>query len=334
MPLFCTAPTSSRLPTPGHQVMFATNSLPVSLFSGRANEALAERISEAYGKKLGQVTIRNFADGEVYVRYEESIRGADLFIIQSTPPPAETWMELLLMIDAARRASVARITAVIPYFGYARQDRKDQPRVPITARLLANMLTTAGLDRVLTMDLHASQIQGFFDIPVDHLYGSTVFEEFFEMQPMENLVVVAPDVGASKVARAYAKRLGADLALIDKRRPEANIAEVMNIIGEVDGRNCLLIDDMVDTAGTLCSAAQALREAGALDIQAFCTHPLLSGPALQRIEDSELSRLIVTDTVPLKKSSSKIHVISVAPLFADAIHRIFANESVSTLFVE
>ncbi|MCH8030728.1 MAG: ribose-phosphate pyrophosphokinase [Bacteroidetes bacterium] len=314
--------------------MFATNGLPVSLFSGRANAALAERIADEYGKQLGQVTIRNFADGEVYVRYEESIRGADLFIIQSTPPPAETWMELLLMIDAARRASATRITAVIPYFGYARQDRKDQPRVPITARLLANMLTTAGVDRVLTMDLHASQIQGFFDIPVDHLYGSTVFEEFFEMQPMENLVVVAPDVGASKVARAYAKRLGADLALIDKRRPEANIAEVMNIIGEVDGRNCLLIDDMVDTGGTLCSAAQALREAGALDIQAFCTHPLLSGPALQRIEDSELSRLIVTDTVPLKKSSSKIHVISVAPLFADAIHRIFANESVSTLFVE
>ena len=314
--------------------MFATNGLPVSLFSGRANAALAERIADEYGKQLGQVTIRNFADGEVYVRYEESIRGADLFIIQSTPPPAETWMELLLMIDAARRASATRITAVIPYFGYARQDRKDQPRVPITARLLANMLTTAGVDRVLTMDLHASQIQGFFDIPVDHLYGSTVFEEFFEMQPMENLVVVAPDVGASKVARAYAKRLGADLALIDKRRPEANIAEVMNIIGEVDGRNCLLIDDMVDTGGTLCSAAEALREAGALDIQAFCTHPLLSGPALERVEDSELSRLIVTDTVPLKQSSSKIHVISVAPLFADAIHRIFAGESISTLFVE
>ncbi len=314
--------------------MFAANGLPVSLFSGRANAALAERIADAYGKQLGQVTIRNFADGEVYVRYEESIRGADLFIIQSTPPPAETWMELLLMIDAARRASATRITAVIPYFGYARQDRKDQPRVPITARLLANMLTTAGVDRVLTMDLHASQIQGFFDIPVDHLYGSTVFEKFFEMQPMENLVVVAPDVGASKVARAYAKRLGADLALIDKRRPEANIAEVMNIIGEVDGRNCLLIDDMVDTGGTLCSAAEALREAGALDIQAFCTHPLLSGPALERIEDSELSRLIVTDTIPLKRTSSKIHVISVAPLFADAIHRIFADESISTLFVE
>ena len=314
--------------------MFATNGLPVSLFSGRANAALAERIADEYGKQLGQVTIRNFADGEVYVRYEESIRGADLFIIQSTPPPAETWMELLLMIDAARRASATRITAVIPYFGYARQDRKDQPRVPITARLLANMLTTAGVDRVLTMDLHASQIQGFFDIPVDHLYGSTVFEEFFEMQPMENLVVVAPDVGASKVARAYAKRLGADLALIDKRRPEANIAEVMNIIGEVDGRNCLLIDDMVDTGGTLCSGAEALREAGALDIQAFCTHPLLSGPALERIEDSELSRLIVTDTIPLKRTSSKIHVISVAPLFADAIHRIFADESISTLFVE
>ncbi len=320
--------------------MSASNSLPVSLFAGRANPALAERIAEAYGKqlgqesKLGQVSIRNFADGEVYVRYEESIRGAELFIIQSTPPPAEHWMELLLMIDAARRASAARVTAVIPYFGYARQDRKDQPRVPITARLMANMLTTAGVDRVLTMDLHASQIQGFFDIPVDHLYGSAVFEEFFAMQPMENLVVVAPDVGASKVARAYAKRLSADLALIDKRRPETNVAEVMNIIGDIEGRNCLLIDDMVDTAGTLCSAAKALREAGALDIQAFCTHPLLSGAAVERIEASELSRLIVTDTVPLKKASSKIHVISVAPLFADAIHRIYADQSISTLFVE
>ena len=314
--------------------MFTSYNLPVSLFAGRTNAALAERTAEAYGKQLGEVTIRNFADGEVYVRYEESIRGADLFIIQSTPPPAETWMELLLMIDAARRASATRITAVIPYFGYARQDRKDQPRVPITARLLANMLTTAGVDRVLTMDLHASQIQGFFDIPVDHLYGRAVFEEFFEMQPMDNLVVVAPDVGASKVARAYAKRLGADLALIDKRRPEANVAEVMNIIGAVEGRNCLLIDDMVDTAGTLCSAALALSEAGALDIQAFCTHSLLSGSASERIEVSQLSRLIVTDTVPLKSASSKIHVISVAPLFADAIHRIYADESISTLFVE
>lgn len=314
--------------------MFASHSYPVTLFAGRANPALAQGIAGEYGLPLGEVTIKEFADGEIYVRYEESIRGAHIFLIQSTPAPAANWLELLLLIDAGRRASASHITAVIPYFGYARQDRKDQPRVPITARLLANMLTTAGVDRVLTMDLHAAQIQGFFDIPVDHLYGNVVFEEFFAQDPLDNLVVVAPDVGASKIARAYAKRLGADLALIDKRRPEANVAEVMNIIGDVDGRNCLLIDDMVDTAGTLCSGAKALRDAGALDIQAFCTHALLSGPAYDRIESSEISRLIVTDTIPLPRESDRIEVITVAPLFADAIRRINSDESISTLFVE
>ncbi|HYE94608.1 MAG TPA: ribose-phosphate pyrophosphokinase [Rubricoccaceae bacterium] len=314
--------------------MLNGHDFPISVFAGRSNPALARAIAAAMGRELGQVTVKNFSDGEIYVRYEESIRGTDLFIIQSTPPPADTWMELLLMIDAARRASAARITAVIPYFGYARQDRKDQPRVSIAAKVLANMLTTAGVDRVLTMDLHAAQIQGFFDLPVDHLYGSAVFEEYVAERALDNLVVVAPDVGASKVARAYAKRLGADLALIDKRRPEANVAEVMNIIGEVEGKNCLIIDDMVDTAGTLVSGAQALRDAGALDIQAFCTHALLSGPAYDRIESSALSRLIVTDTVPLRRASEKVEVISVAPLFADALHRIYADESVSTLFVE
>lgn len=313
--------------------------LPVSIFAGRSNPALARRIAEAYGATLGAVTLRNFSDGEIYVRYEESIRGTDLFIIQSTPPPAEHWMELFLMVDAARRASAARITAVIPYFGYARQDRKDQPRVSIAARMIARMLEQAGVDRVLTMDLHAAQIQGFFDVPVDHLYGSAVFEAFCDdggLGPAfrENLVVVAPDVGASKVARAYAKRLGADLALIDKRRPEANVAEVMNVIGEVEGRNCLIIDDMLDTAGTLTSGARALTDAGALDVQAFCTHALLSGPAFDRIEDSPLSRVIVTDSVPLQQASDKIEVISVAPLFAESIHRIGTDESISTLFVD
>jgi ribose-phosphate pyrophosphokinase len=312
--------------------MFNHQDLPISLFAGRSNPALAAAIAEHAGRPLGQVTLKNFADGEVYVRYEESIRGTDLFVIQSTPPPAENWMELLLMVDAARRASAARITAVVPYFGYARQDRKDQPRVSIAARLLADMLQTAGVERVLTMDLHAAQIQGFFDVPVDHLYGSAVFEDHYTDR--DNLVVVAPDVGASKIARAYAKRLGADLALIDKRRPDANVAEVMNIIGDVRGRNCLLIDDMVDTAGTLCSAAQALREAGALRIEAFATHALLSGPAHDRIEAAPLERLIVTDTVPLRRTSDRIEVISVAPLFADAIRRIYADESISTLFVE
>ncbi len=339
--------------------------LPVSLFAGRSNPALARRIAQAGGWRLGEVTLRNFSDGEIYVRYEESIRGTDLFIVQSTPPPADHWMELMLMIDAARRASAARITAVIPYFGYARQDRKDQPRVSIAARMIARMLEQAGVDRVLTMDLHAAQIQGFFDIPVDHLYGSVVFEQWLDDNTLasaagppaggdgrpagapppadparqsarafrDNLVVVAPDVGASKIARAYAKRLGAGLALIDKRRPEANVAEVMNVIGDVDGRNCLLIDDMCDTAGTLTSGAQALADSGALDVQAFCTHPLLSGPALDRIEASPLSRVIVTDSIPLERASDKIEVISVAPLFAESIHRIGSDESISTLFV-
>ena len=314
--------------------MLAHTDLPITLFAGRSNPALARAIAEHSKRPLGQVTLKNFADGEIYVRYEESIRGTDLFIIQSTPPPADHWMELFLMIDAARRASAARITAVIPYFGYARQDRKDQPRVSIAARMIAQMLQQAGVERVLTMDLHAAQIQGFFDVPVDHLYGSVVFEQHFEKSPMDNLVVVAPDVGASKVARAYAKRLRADLALIDKRRPKANVAEVMNIIGEVEGRNCLLIDDMCDTAGTLTSAADALKRNGALDVQAFCTHALLSGPAIERIEASALSRMVVTDTIPLRQTSDKIEVISVAPLFADAIHRIYADESISTLFVE
>ncbi|MEM6328086.1 MAG: ribose-phosphate pyrophosphokinase [Bacteroidota bacterium] len=314
---------------------------PTMLFAGRCNPALARRIADEAPEfgGLRDITIRNFSDGEIYVRYEESIRGAEVFLIQPTPPPADHWMELLLMVDAARRASARTITAVIPYFGYSRQDRKDQPRVSIASRMLARMLEEAGVDRVLTMDLHAAQIQGFFDVPVDHLYGSVVFEEYLTRHPLSesfrhDLVVVAPDVGASKVARAYAKRLGADLALIDKRRPEANQVEIMNIIGEVHGRDCLLIDDLVDTAGTLTSAADALRNAGALDIQAFCTHPLLSGPAFERIEESALSRLIVTDTIPLQRESDKVEVISVAPLFADAIHRIYTDESISTLFAD
>lgn len=320
--------------------MSTLHDFPIMLFAGRCTPALAERIAEdTECSGLSGITLRNFSDGEIYVRYDESIRGHEVFIIQSTPPPADHWMELLLMVDAARRASAKNITAVIPYFGYARQDRKDQPRVSIAARMLARMLEEAGVDRVLTMDLHAAQIQGFFDIPVDHLYGSVVFEEWLDTNPLgaafrENLVVVAPDVGASKVARAYAKKLGADLALIDKRRPQANEVEIMNIIGDVKGRNCLLIDDLVDTAGTLTSGADALHAAGALEIQAFCTHAILSGPAFERIEASALTRLIVTDTVPLRRQSDKIEVISVAPLFADAIHRIYTDESISTLFDE
>lgn len=307
---------------------------PLAIFAGRSNLALARAIAEKYGTKLGDVTIKSFSDGELYVKYQQSIRGADVFIVQSTPPPGDNIVELLLLIDAARRASAARITAVIPYFGYARQDRKDQPRVSIASKLLANLLTTTGTDRVLTMDLHAPQIQGFFDIPLDHLYASSVFIEYMSSNPMEDLVVVAPDVGSLKMARAYSKRLHAGLAFVDKRRPSQNVAEVMNIIGEVKDKNILLVDDLIDTAGTITNAAVALKERGAKRIMASSTHPILSGPAYQRIDDSPIDRFLVTDTVPLKKPSEKIIVLSVAGLFADSIRRIYTDDSISTLFDE
>lgn len=308
------------------------NDHPVAIFGGRSNPALAQKIAEAYGTTLGEVTIRDFADGEIYVRYEESIRGADLFIIQSTHPRADNWMELLLLIDAAKRASAERVTAVIPYFGYARQERKDQPRVSIASKLMANMLTTAGVDRILTMELHAAQIQGFFDVPVDHLYGSDVIIDHVHQFDMDDVMVVAPDVGALKMARAYAKRLGVSLAVIDKRRPTQNESRVMNVIGDVDGKNLIIIDDIVDTAGTLTRAAQALKEDGALTIMAACTHALLSGPAYDRIEASPIERLIITDTIPLKRPSGDIEVVSVAGHFAKAIRHIYTDRSVSTLF--
>jgi len=308
------------------------NDNPVAIFGGRSNPALAQKIAESYGTTLGEVTIRDFADGEIYVRYEESIRGADLFIIQSTHPTADNWMELLLLIDAAKRASAERVTAVIPYFGYARQERKDQPRVSIASKLMANMLTTAGVDRILTMELHAAQIQGFFDVPVDHLYGSDVVIDHVRQFNLDDFMVVAPDVGALKMARAYAKRLGVNLAVIDKRRPTQNESRVMNIIGDVDGKDVIIIDDIVDTAGTLTRAAQALKEDGALTIMASCTHALLSGPAYDRIEGSPIERLIITDTIPLKRPSENIEVVSVAGHFAKAIRHIYTDRSVSTLF--
>ncbi|MFB6279738.1 MAG: ribose-phosphate diphosphokinase [Salinibacter sp.] len=312
----------------------SSNDNRVAIFGGRSNPALAQKIAEAYGTTLGDLTIRDFADGEIYVHFEESIRGADLFIIQSTHPTADNWMELLLLIDAAKRASAERVTAVIPYFGYARQERKDQPRVSIAAKLMANMLTSAGVDRILTMELHASQIQGFFDVPVDHLYGSTVLIDHVRELGLENFVVLAPDVGGLKMARSYAERLGVNLALVDKRRPRQNEAQVMNVIGDVEGKNVLIIDDIVDTAGTLTRAASALRDRGALDIMAACTHGLLSGPAYDRIEDSPLERLIITDTIPLKRPSDSIDVVSVSNLFAKAIRHIYTDRSVSTLFTE
>lgn len=310
------------------------NGTPITIFSGRSNPALAADVAAQCGQASGAITIKNFADGEIYVKYEESIRGTDLFIIQSTPPPADHWMELLLMVDAAKRASAARITAVIPYFGYARQDRKDVPRVSIAAKLCANLLHRAGVDRILTMDLHAPQIQGFFDVPVDHLYGSRLFIEYMREVNVADLVVVAPDVGASKRARAYASLLQCDMAIIDKRRPRQNEVEVMNVIGTVEGKNVLIVDDLIDTAGTLTRAAQALRDKGALDIVAACTHPLLSGPAYERIDASPLTRLLVTNTIALQQHSDKIEVLNVAGYFADAIERINCDASVSTLFAE
>lgn len=305
---------------------------PLAIFSGTSNPALARAIAKEYGTTLGNVTLKRFSDGELYVKFEQSIRGEDIYIVQPTPPPSDNIIELLLMLDAAKRASVKRVTAVIPYFGYARQDRKDRPRVSIGSKLMANLLVEAGADRVLTMDLHAAQIQGFFDIPLDHLYASRVFIDHLSKHLIENLVVVAPDVGSLKMSRSYAKKLGASLAFIDKRRPNANESEIMNIIGEVEARNVLIVDDMIDTAGTLTNAAVAMKKRGALSIVAMCTHPILSGPAFQRIEDSPIDGLLVSDTIPLRQPSNKIKVLSVANIFAEAIQRIHTNDTISALF--
>ncbi|MCL4539904.1 MAG: ribose-phosphate pyrophosphokinase [Bacteroidetes bacterium] len=304
----------------------------IKIFSGRSNPDLAEKIAHEIGEPLGEREIMNFSDGEIWAKYSDNIRGSDVFIIQCTFPPAENLMELLIMIDAAKRASASRVTAVIPYFGYARQDRKDQPRVAITSKLVANLLTEAGAERVLTMDLHAAQIQGFFDIPVDHLYSSAVFVKYIKELKIPNLVVVSPDVGGIKFARAYATRLDADLVLIDKRRPKANVAEVVNIIGDVKGKNVLIVDDLIDTAGTFTAGVNALKAAGANDIYGACTHPVFSGNAIEKIESSPIKKLIISDTVPLKKASDKIEVKSVARLFAEAIRRTYQNESISSLF--
>lgn len=305
------------------------------IFAGRSNIQLSRKIVSHIGLRLGQCEIRTFSDGEIWVKYSENIRGCDVFIIQSTNPPADNLMELLILIDAAKRASARRVTAVIPYFGYARQDRKDQPRVSITAKLVANLITVAGADRVITMDLHAPQIQGYFDIPVDHLYSSAVFVPFFLRKKIPSLTVVSPDVGGIKMARAFAKRLGADLILIDKRRPKQNQAEVMNIIGNVEGRNLLIVDDLIDTAGTFCNAVNALKKAGAKDVYGACTHPLLSGCAVDRMSKVDVSKVFVTDTIALNVKGAafgKLDVQSVANVFAQAIKRAHKNQSISSLF--
>jgi ribose-phosphate pyrophosphokinase len=307
---------------------------PLTMLAGSANPLLAEKVANTLGLALGDTTIRRFADGEIFVRINENIRGADVFILQPTPPPADTILELLLLIDAARRASAARITAVIPYFGYARQDRKDQPRVAIGAKLVANMIVAAGADRVLGIDFHQHQLQGFFDIPVDHLYAAPVFTRYFREKSLANLVVVAPDVGGAKMARGFAKRLNASIGIIDKRRPTANVAEVLHVIGEVDGRDCLLADDLIDTGGTLTEAVRALKSHGARDVYCCATHALLSGPAVERLAASEVKEVVVTDTIaiPDSKRFPQLTVLPVGDLIARAIKHTHLNQSVSSLF--
>lgn len=306
----------------------------VRLLTGNSNRPLAEKISKHIGIALSDAHVGRFSDAEVIVQIKENIRGCDVFIIQSTNAPAENLMELLIMIDAARRASASRITAVVPYYGYGRQDRKDRPRVSITAKLVANMITAAGASRVLLMDLHASQIQGFFDIPSDHLYSSRIFNEYFRLNPIPNAVAITPDVGSIKMARSFAEKLDYALAIVDKRRPAPNKAEVMNIIGNVQGKNVVIRDDMADTAGTLVNAAQALKEHGAEEIFACCTHGVFSGNSYERIEESPIKKLLVSDSINFDPSGrcSKIQILSMCELFAEAIKRIAGGESVSSLF--
>ncbi len=309
----------------------------MKIFSGNANPALAQEICDHLSVPLAKATVKTFSDGEIMVEIKENVRGRDVFVVQSTCQPAnQNLMELLVMIDALKRASAARITAVIPYFGYARQDRKVAPRTPITSKLVADLITTAGAQRVLCVDLHAGQIQGFFDIPVDHLYAAPVVLEDIKSRFPNDVVVVSPDAGGTERARAFAKRLNAGLAIIDKRRSAANVSEVMHIIGDVDGKTCIIVDDMIDTAGTLCQAAAALKAHGAGDVYATATHPVLSGPAIERINDSALKEVLISNTIPAEekaKQCPRLRIVSVAKLLAEAINRIHGDESVSSLFV-
>jgi ribose-phosphate pyrophosphokinase len=309
----------------------------IEIFTGTAHPALAQEICAHLGIEMGAADVRQFADGEIRLQINENVRGADVFVIQPTCAPVErNLMELLLMMDALKRASAERITAVLPYYGYARQDRKDKPRVPISARLVAAVLETAGASRVLTLDLHAAQIQGFFDIPVDHLFASPVMIEYYRSSMSADWTVVSPDAGGVERARAFAKRLSAPLAIIDKRREEANVTEVMNVVGDVRGRHCLLVDDLIDTAGTLVKGAEALMRSGASGVSACATHAVLSGPAVARIEESDLQEVVFTNSIPLSKegqASEKIKSLSVAPLLAEAIKSIHEETSVSVLFI-
>jgi ribose-phosphate pyrophosphokinase len=313
------------------------DSYGLKVFCGNANPALANEICQSLGIELGLSSVRSFSDGEIYLQILENVRGADVFVVQPTCPPVDRHLfELQMMIDALKRASAERITAVLPYYGYARQDRKDRPRVPISAKLIAGLLERAGANRILALDLHAAQIQGFFDIPVDHLFVTPVMIEYFEQLALPDRTVVSPDAGGVERARAFAKRLNAPLAIIDKRRLDVNVAEVMHIIGDVEGRHCLMVDDLIDTAGTLVKGAEALRDAGALSVRALATHGVLSGNAVERIEKSTLLEVVLSNSIPLRADalrSGKIHTLSVAPLLARAIRSIHEGGSVSTLFV-
>ena len=304
----------------------------IKIFSGRATKALAEDIAKHYGVSLGNVIVTEFSDGEFQPSLEETVRGQDVFLIQSTMPPTENLFELLLMIDAAKRASANSIVAVIPYFGFARQDRKDKPRVAIGSKVVASMLETAGVDRIMTMDLHADQIQGFFEKPVDHLYASTIFLPYIESIDSGKLIMAAPDAGGAKRANSYSKKLNIGLALCHKQRKVANEVAEMTVIGDVSGKDVILVDDMVDTAGTLTKAADLFLENGALSVRAFCTHAILSGPAYDRIQNSGLKELVVTDSIPSKSDSDKITVLSVAKLYADVMHSLINQKSISKLF--
>ena len=314
--------------------MFSENTPKVSkIFACSKSIALAEKIAEKYGTQLGEIKLSYYSDGEFQPSFEESIRGLRVFLIGSTFPNSDNLMELLLMIDAAKRASARHITAVIPYFGWARQDRKDKPRVPIGAKLVANLLQAAGATRIMTMDLHADQIQGFFERPVDHLFASSIFLPYLESLNLDNLCIASPDMGGSKRAYAYSKYLNCDVVICYKQRKQANIIDTMELIGDVEGKNVVLVDDMVDTAGTLVKAAQIMKERGALSIRAVATHAILSGNAYERIENSQMEELIVTDTIPLKHPSSKIKVLTCADLFAEVMHRVHENESISSKFI-